>query len=127
MYQPAIRKRFLARDRRVPVICPNCGRQVERESRHQIYCSPACRKQAIRYLPPHAENKSLYGPPIQNHGTKPPKNIKQVNHFQNGVLGPRSVIEPEVFAGRTWIPAVSRDGVESLVAQLKPPALRRAQ
>ena len=123
MYQRAIRKRILARDRRVLVICPNCGRQVERKSRHQIYCSPACRKQAARPLPPF---KSLYGPPIQNHGTKPSKNINQVNHFQNGVLGPRLVIETEVFAGRTWTPIVSPDGVESLVVQLKPPALRRA-
>ena len=123
MYQPTIR-RLLARDQRVLVICPNCGRQVERESRHQIYCSPACRKQATRPLPPSGEFKSLYGAPGQNHGTKPPKNINQISRFQNGVLGPRRVLEAEIYAGRTWCEAVSRDGVVCQVAQLRPRALQ---
>jgi hypothetical protein len=41
-------------------------------------------------------------------------------------LGLRRVLEAEIFAGRSWTPVVSPDGVESLVVQLRPPALRRA-
>ena len=130
MYQQRQGRR-LARDRRVLVICPACGRRIERTARHQIFCSPECRKSTFqekgRCLTPKTENKTLYGPPIQKCGTKPLKNINPINHLQKRIFGPRHVLEVEVFAGRAWREVVSSGGVVvSHVAQLRPPALRRA-
>jgi hypothetical protein len=110
------------------VRCPERGREVERASRQQKYCSRRCREQA------HYEKLAAEGRfnPAQGGDTALPtdpiKNSNGFNDLQARKLGsspriyaPRRVIEAELIAGYEWRPVTSPHGVAVLVA----PRLRR--
>jgi hypothetical protein len=116
--------RGLARDRRVSVICPACGRQT----RHQIFCSAECRRRresaGLSYPTPKPGKQIA---PRASNGFSPDAPPEKPNDFkrlQPGIFGPARVIAAEIFAGRTWCEVISRDGVRSEVAVLRPRALQ---
>jgi hypothetical protein len=115
----------LAARRDAPVVCRVCGRCVERAARQQLYCSRACRERGKERV-----RKASLGPTTG----APPNPLKKLNGA-NGLHGSkarsstpqnllRDVIETEIFAGRSWRPVISSDGVVCWVSTLRPRALR---
>jgi hypothetical protein len=115
----------LAARRDIPVTCRTCGRRVERAARQQLYCSRACRERDKGRI-----KKAFLG----SDTGRPPDPPKKINRT-NGLQGPkvrssppqnllREVREIETFAGRTWRPVTSSDGVQCEVSTLRPRALR---
>jgi hypothetical protein len=109
---------------RGPVICDNCGREVERQARQQRFCSARC-KEAARGR--RRSRKAL----LTRDAGAPSHPLKKLNGF-SALEGPesrsslvRTAIETEFFGGRTWRPAVSSGGVEVEVARIRPRALMR--
>jgi hypothetical protein len=125
-----IPKHQLAQRRDQPVLCPGCGRRVERTARQQKYCSAECRKGESAKL--RSARSRCTRAPKQNavrasNGfgqDEPPEKTNDFRRLQRGVFGPAKVIAAEIFAGRAWTPTVSKDGVPSLATPLKPPLLR---
>jgi hypothetical protein len=124
---------FAAR-RDAPVVCRVCGRHVERAARGQAYCSTRCRKRA-NYAKAVAEGR-FGARPAQDTalGTNPPKKLNGANglHGSKARSSPsqsllREVIETEVFAGRTWRPVISTDGIRCEVSTLRPCTLQKEQ
>jgi hypothetical protein len=98
---------------------------VDRTARQQLYCSADCRKKAPGVPGTRAaENNAPAAFPAKSRD-EPLQNANEIKRLQTPILAPRRVIARELFAGRTWAPVISKDGVESLVTQLKPPALLR--
>jgi len=119
-----------ARHRNEMVVCPGCERRVARKSRQQVYCSSKCRKRGA-----YAKNgrTAIYSADLDRGsglGTNPHENGNDFNALQwsksgssTGIVGPRLVIEAEVFAGREWHEVISADGVRSQVSTLARRAL----
>jgi hypothetical protein len=113
----------LAARRDSPVVCHVCGHTVARASRRQKFCSTRCRQK-------YAVGKNGRGCVISDglgqdspDTTNPHFSLNKINGLQGRksgpnppILGPRHVIEAEVFAGRDWAPVTSPHGVTVLVA-----------
>jgi hypothetical protein len=115
----------LAARRDIPVVCRVCGRRVERAARQQLYCSRVCRERGKERVRKASLGGDTGAPP------NPPKKLNGNNHFGAGKSRSsipqnlwREVIETEVFAGRSWRPVISSDGVFCEVSTLRPRALR---
>jgi hypothetical protein len=114
-----------ARHRNEMVVCLGCERRVRRKSRQQVYCSSKCRKRGA-----YAKNgrAAIYSADLGHDtglGTEPHKNGNEFNALQwsksgssTGIVGPRRVIEAEVFGSREWRDEISADGVRSQVSTL---------
>ena len=101
--------------------CANCGKRLcpKRGSRRMRFCGSACRQAAFRAK----KWASRYeGPsPLRSAQNNPVASISCNGHLQDrasGVRGPRPVVSCELFAGLTWCPVVSGDGVRAEVARL---------
>jgi hypothetical protein len=131
----------LAHHRMQLVACPMCGRQVERRSRQQVFCSGACREKARVRSRKGATSKNghtakLVGLLGRDTGvpTNPHKKSNEINVFQaakpwssTGIRAPAGVIAAEIASGRTWLPITSKDGVAGFIAQLAPALIARDQ
>jgi hypothetical protein len=122
--------------RNEPVRCPICNRTVKRKSRQQVYCSPKCMRKG-NYV-----RKAGLGQLVGQDTAlipNPPKKVSENNILQwpkwrssilakglrsDGIVGPRSVIQTEVIAGRKWEEVVSSSGVRSYISRLTRRALR---
>ena len=110
-FAPPKQVRPLTHHRDAPVTCQTCGRQVARRSRRQIYCSTRCRQEsAVGALKLEGRNTPTALP------TDPPRKVNKINTLAGRNLRSR-LVDLEVFAGRDWLPVVSRDGVVSEIAQ----------
>jgi hypothetical protein len=112
--------------RDAPVVCANCGRKVARRMRGQRYCSQRCRQRTNRALKPF-KNAPRY--PSSGGATTPLKKDNKNNALQGAktlssprILAPADVLAVEVFH-RTWMPAVSSDGIAIEVSRLRARAL----
>jgi hypothetical protein len=107
------------------VECATCGRVVPRASRHQKFCSAACRQRAFQ------KNRCraiIFDAPDQHTGrvTNRPKNPNDIKPFQTAktgsrvrINGPRRVVERELIAGREWREVTSSDGARVHVTRLE--------
>ena len=119
---------------RAPAVCANCGNALKAKhtGRKRRFCSDRCRDRARQ------ERVQTFRGTTLGVGSAVPRNAE--NSFdisrncrrdfggRASVDAPlwRAIVELEVFAGRTWHEAISRDGVRSVVAVLRPRALREA-
>jgi hypothetical protein len=119
-------------DRNAPVIC-FCGRQVERRSRQQRFCSAACRKRDAYAEKVRTGVFSASSGTDTRLGTNP---LEKANGF-NGLQGAKSgsspsicapgyVLELEITEGRQWSEVTSPEGVVCMVASLRHGTLKRA-
>ena len=115
--------------------CAVCGRVLVRKhtGRKPRFCSDRCRDRARK------SRKSVFRGTVLGVGSRQPRNAG--NSFATskackadlggrGYVNPQlwhTIIEVEVFAGRAWQKIISRDGVKSEVAVLRPRALREAR
>lgn len=128
--------RRLAPRRDTPVRCRPCGRLVPRKSRQQRFCSPRCRKRgayakaaASGKLTARALKKSLRYHPSGDE-TNPQQFVSKNSTLHGGkpwsstgICGPRAVISREIVVTREWREVISRGGVKSMVAVLRPAPL----
>jgi hypothetical protein len=118
----------LAARRDAPVVCRVCGRRVERAARQQLYCSRICRERGKQRIRKASLGPTTGAPP------NPPKKLNGANGLHGSKVRSsipqnllREVIETEVFAGRSWRPVLSSDGVSCEVSTLRPRALQKEQ
>ena len=117
----------LASRRDAPVICAGCGRQVQRQSRQQRFCSTRCQQQARTRARPRMDGRPIKNDQratlavLRHEPSKKPNRIKGPNFARIG--GPPDVLDVEVFGGRQWRPAVSGGGVPIEVGRLRARAL----
>jgi hypothetical protein len=133
---PAVLAERRAKARRdAPVACASCGREVVRHARQQRFCSARCREKArTRVRRPQTGRGSA--PSIKNDlranlPANPPKKDSRFKALQRAktlsstrILGPRCVLDAEVFGGREWRPAVSSDGVAIEVSRIRARTLK---
>jgi endogenous inhibitor of DNA gyrase (YacG/DUF329 family) len=107
--------------RDAPVICASCGRQVQRRSRQQRFCSDRCRNREIGRR---RVRKALLGRDTGAPANRP-KNDKKRKALQRAgllssrrIFGPADVLGVEVF-DRAWRPLVSSGGVAVQVGRLR--------
>jgi hypothetical protein len=115
----------LAARRDIPVVCRVCGRRVERAARQQVYCSRICRergKERIRKASLGGDTGAPPNPPKKLNGANGLQGAKPRSSPPQNLL--REVIETEVFAGRSWRPVLSSDGVSCEVSTLRLRTLR---
>jgi hypothetical protein len=115
---------FAAR-RDAPVVCRVCGRRVERAARQQVYCSRVCRERGKERVRKASLGRDTGAPP------NPPKKLNGISDLYGSKTRSsplqsllREVIETEIFAGRSWRPVFSSDGVCCEVSTLRPRVLR---
>jgi len=106
----------LALRRDAPVTCAGCGRQVQRQSRQQRFCSDRCRKTA---RPARDTEASKQNRLKRNSRTNPPKIINEISGAMGRISGPSHIIDAEVWAGREWHPAISSGGVSIEIGRLR--------
>jgi hypothetical protein len=95
--------------------CANCDKPLrpKRGSRRMRFCCSACRQAAFR--------AKKWPSPLRSAQNNAVASISCNGHLQDrasGVRGPRPVVSCELFAGLTWCPVVSGDGVRAEVARL---------
>src|SRR5262245_46705757 len=102
--------------------CPVCESRFKRRARQQHYCSQRCRQKA-NYVK-QAGLGSLAGQDTVL-PTKALKSSREINALQIAkprssvrIIGPRTVIEAELIAGRDWQEVVSSAGVVSYVSRI---------
>jgi hypothetical protein len=119
--------RLKASRRDAPVICDGCGRQVERRSRQQRFCSTSCQQRA-RVRVRHSRIGPGSARAIQNalRGKFAHEATQIVNEIKVAVggkiRGPGDVLAIEVF-GRPWRGATSSGGVALQVSRVRARAL----
>lgn len=106
--------------RDAPVICASCGRQVQRQSRQQRFCSARCKEKG-RTRVRRAFLGTDTGAP-----TNPPKNGHEFNGLQGKktrsslrILAPPRVLAAEVWGSRHWQETVSSGGVAVEVSRVR--------
>lgn len=114
-------------------VCAHCGRALKAKhtGRKRRFCSDRCRDQARKC------RKSAFRGTVLGIGSRRPRNAENQPTVSKNCKGDfagrasvdaqlwRAIVEAEIFAGRAWDEAVSRDGVRSLVTRLGRPALVR--
>ena len=102
--------------RDAPVICAGCGRQVQRRSRQQRFCSDRCRNREIgRRRVRKASLGRDTGAPANR-----PKKANKLKALQRAkmlssrrIFGPADVLGVEVWGGHSWEPSISSSACES--------------
>jgi hypothetical protein len=108
-----------------PVVCPSCGRQTWRRMRGQRYCSKRCRQKAN-----YAKKVDRGDFSTRRTIALPTTPLKKRNKLQRAktlsshrILAPEQVLAIEVFGGRVWQHATSRDGVVVDIGRIRGRAL----
>jgi hypothetical protein len=118
---------LLASRRDAPVNCERCGRQVERKSRQQRYCSGRCQEKARTRV-----RKAVLGRDTRAPGNlaKKHKQFKALQRAKtlstNRILAPADVLATEVWGGREWRPATSSGGLPIEISRIRARALVEA-
>lgn len=111
--------------------CPVCESTIDRQSRTQVYCSARCMrkanyaKRALKNAPRYPHSPLVPTPHKinnENNILQWPKSRSRPRH-NDGICGPRKVVDIEVIAGRDWQEIVSAHGVMSYVGTLAKRAL----
>ena len=107
------------------VLCPVCGKRVQRKARQQTYCSRKCRQQA-HYDKSVAEGR--FNPTLGGDTglpTNPPRKVCNCSELRATkmrstprICGPHDVIARELFAGLVWQPTISPDDVTCAITHL---------
>jgi hypothetical protein len=124
----AHRNSYRAAHRHAPVNCPSCGREVQRQARHQRFCSTRCKEKArtrvrmpVGALPPGRLPKTrlkLFLP------TNSPKKTNEISGAQQAkIRASKDVLDIEIWGDRIWQPAISSDGVLIVIGRLRARAL----
>jgi len=117
----------LAPRRDAPVICAGCGRQVQRQSRQQRFCSKRCRQKG-HYVEKVARGDfSGCTPALSTH---PHQNGNEFNGLWGAklvsspsILAPSRILDVEIWGSRNWRETVSSGGVAIEVSRVRPRSL----
>jgi hypothetical protein len=107
-----------------PVLCPACERKVTRKSRQQKFCSKRCAEKGRLRVRKFVLGQGT-GVPADPHKSANKNNDLQraISRSSASIIGPRTVVEAEIVAGRQWREVVSSSGVRSSVCQIRKSAL----
>ena len=106
--------------RDAPVICAGCGRQVQRQSRQQRFCSARCKEKGRTRVRRAFLGRDTGAP------THPPKNGNEFKALWGAksvssprILAPSRVLDAEIWGRRDWRETVSSGGVAVEVSRVR--------
>jgi hypothetical protein len=110
--------------RDAPVTCAGCGREVARRARQQRFCSARCKEKArtrVRKAFLTGDTGASSQPYKKDREFKALQRAKTLSSHR--ILAPEQVLAIEVFGGRVWQHATSRDGVVVEIGRIRGRAL----